>query len=77
MDTIIGYLDDEDAYDRWVSYGWIPDCPDEADFESVAEDPEQMREQADFFRKLLGDYMEDECWFTGFKDEKTNRYISY
>ena len=52
MHKVIQSANAEGIYMSWVM-GWIPDCPDEEDFESVAEDDENYNETVDLFIKLV------------------------
>jgi hypothetical protein len=52
MHTLMTEANDESIYIRWVELG-VPDCPDEDDFEFIAQDNECYNECFDLFVKLI------------------------
>lgn len=48
---VINKFNDEENIMEWLTYG-VPDCPDESDYEFIAEDEENFNEIVDLFQKL-------------------------
>lgn len=61
MNIVVGYLNDERAYESWILT--VPDGADDDDFDGIAEDPELVDHICMRFRQVVGAYGED-GWFT-------------
>lgn len=48
---VINKFDDEENIMEWLTYG-VPDCPNESDYEFIAEDEENFNETVDLFQRL-------------------------
>lgn len=48
---VINKFNDEENIMEWLTYG-VPDCPNESDYEFIAEDEENFNETVDLFQKL-------------------------
>lgn len=54
MHELMLNANDEEIYMRWVTTG-VPDCPDEGDFEYIAENDEAYHYCFDLFVRLVAD----------------------
>ena len=52
MHELMLLANDEEIYMTWIVLG-VPDCPEEDDFEFIAEDDESYNETVDLFCKLI------------------------
>ena len=52
MHNVICKANDERIYMSWITC-WVPDCPQDDDFEFTAEDNERYNETVDLFVKLV------------------------
>ena len=52
MHEVMINANDESIYVSWISCG-VPDCPQEDDFEFIAEDNEEYNEVVDLFVELI------------------------
>jgi len=52
MHEVMKNANDENIYMSWVTYG-VPDCPNEDDFEYIAEDNDSYNEICDLFVELV------------------------
>ena len=52
MHNVICKANDETLYMSWITCG-VPDCPQDDDFEFIAEDDERYNETVDLFVKLV------------------------
>ena len=48
-------MNHEDAYETWIING-VPDCPNECDFESIAENEEEFYEVVGLWYRLYTKY---------------------
>lgn len=48
---VINKFNDEENIMEWLTYG-VPDCPNENDYEFIAESEENFNETVDLFQKL-------------------------
>ena len=48
---VINKFNDEENIMEWLTYG-VPDCPNESDYEFIAEDEKNFNETVDLFQKL-------------------------
>lgn len=48
---VINKFNDEENIMEWLTYG-VPDCPNESDYEFIAEDEENFNETVDLFQRL-------------------------
>lgn len=48
---VINKFNDEENIMEWLTYG-VPDCPNESDYEFIAEDEENFNEIVDLFQQL-------------------------
>lgn len=48
---VINEFNDEENIMEWLTYG-VPDCPNESDYEFIAENKENFNETVDLFLKL-------------------------
>ena len=57
MNEVVAYLDDDRAYESWI---WtVPDGADDDDYESIAEDSDEMDHVCRSFRQIVGHYGKD------------------
>lgn len=53
MHEMMQESNDENLYLRWICF--MPDCPNENDFEFIAEEDDEFNAATDLFRKLIAE----------------------
>lgn len=54
---IIKYMNNEEAYMEWINI--VPDCPQDDDFEFIAEDEELFADAMECFKNIMNLYLDD------------------
>lgn len=63
MHNIILHMNDEDAYYEWINY--MPDEPDQSDFDYIASNYDEYEEVSNAFIKIYRTYYNDGLYVTG------------
>lgn len=58
MHTLIFELNNEDAYLEWISVA-VPDCPNDEDYEFIAEDEDCFVTTVNAFKRIWKTYISD------------------
>lgn len=58
MHTLILELNNEDAYEEWISVA-VPDCPCDEDYEFIAEDEDCFVTTVNAFKRIWKTYISD------------------
>lgn len=54
---IIVHMNNEEAYMEWINI--VPDCPQDDDFEFIAEDDELFANAMECFKSIMDTYLDD------------------
>lgn len=58
MHTLIFALNNEDAYEEWISVA-VPDCPSDKDYEFIAENEDCFVTAVNAFKRIWKTYISD------------------